>query len=35
MIEEFRENIDWYISEGMTEDFQNPERINSRYFFDL
>jgi hypothetical protein len=35
MIEEFRENIDWYISEGMPEDFQNPERINGRYFFDL
>jgi hypothetical protein len=35
MINEFYENIDWYISERKPNDFQNPERINGRDFFDL
>jgi hypothetical protein len=35
MIKEFHENIDWYISERRPEEFQNPERINGRKFFNL
>lgn len=35
MINEFYRNIDWYVSERKPYDFQNPERINGRYFFDL
>lgn len=34
-MKEFHENIDWYISERRPEEFQNPERINGRKFFNL